>query len=59
MGKDEEFVVLDQDQTAGALLTVKGDEPDPIRLTLQPVGTVAGRLVDEEGILGLRVRFVS
>ena len=58
LGKDEEFVVLDQDQTAGALLTVKGDEPDPIRLTLQPVGTVAGRLVDEEGRPRPSVRFV-
>jgi hypothetical protein len=46
---DEAILVVNQDETAGTLLAVKGDEPDPIAITLQTAGTVTGRLVDEEG----------
>ena len=38
--------------------SVKGDEPDPISITLQPAGTVTGRLVDEEGRPRPNVPFV-
>jgi hypothetical protein len=32
-----------------AFVDIKGGEPDPISVTLQPSGTVIGRLVDEDG----------
>jgi Sigma-70, region 4 len=48
-GSVEQFEVLREDDSAGKLFQVKGDEPDPIRITLQPTGTVTGRLVDEDG----------
>jgi len=43
------ILVDQQDESAGGLLLVNGDEPDPIRMALQPTGSVVGRLVDEEG----------
>jgi RNA polymerase sigma factor (sigma-70 family) len=48
-GKEEPILVVNRDETAGALLVVKGNEPDPISITLQPAATVTGRLVDEKG----------
>ena len=48
-GTAQTILVDQQDESAGGLLLVKGDEPDPIRMTLQPTGSVVGRLVDEEG----------
>ncbi len=48
-GKPETIVVLQAARSLGATLDLKGDEPDPIRLKLQPTGTVVGRLVDEDG----------
>jgi RNA polymerase sigma factor (sigma-70 family) len=48
-GKDEMILVVNPDESAGTLLAVKGDESDPITITLQTAGTVTGRLVDEEG----------
>ncbi len=48
-GKDETILVVNPDETAGTLFVVTGNEPDPISITLQPAGTVVGRLVDEEG----------
>ena len=57
-GKNEAILVVNEDGTAGRLLTVKGDEADPIAITLQPTGTVAGRLVDEEGRPRPNVPFV-
>jgi hypothetical protein len=48
-GKDEPILVVNPNEAAGALLEVRGDEPDPISLSLQPAGTVTGRLVDDEG----------
>jgi RNA polymerase sigma factor (sigma-70 family) len=47
-GSVEEFEVVREDDSAGKLFQVKGDEPDPIRITLDPTGTVRGRLVDDE-----------
>jgi hypothetical protein len=57
-GKDEAILIVNQDETAGTLLAVKGDEPDPISITLQLAGTVTGRLVDEEGRPRPNVPFV-
>ena len=48
-GKDEPILVVNPDETAGTLLVVKGDEPDPISIKLEPAGTVTGRLVDDNG----------
>jgi len=48
-GTDEAILVVQDNEAAGGLLLVKGDEPDPIRITLEPTGTITGRLVDEEG----------
>jgi RNA polymerase sigma factor (sigma-70 family) len=48
-GKAETVVMLQPDRSLAASLELKGDEPDPIRVSLQPAGTVVGRLVDEEG----------
>jgi hypothetical protein len=57
-GKSEAILIVNQDETAGALLAVKGDEPDPIAITLQTAGRVNGRLVDEEGRPRPNVPFV-
>lgn len=48
-GKAETVVVLQADRSLGASLDLKGDEPDPVRITLQPTASVAGRLVNEDG----------
>jgi RNA polymerase sigma factor (sigma-70 family) len=48
-GQPETVVILGEDRALGAFVDVKGDEPDPIRVALQPSGTVTGRLVDEDG----------
>jgi len=48
-GTAQAILVDRPDESAGGLLLVKGDESDPIRLTLQSTGSVIGRLVDEEG----------
>jgi len=48
-GKLESIVVVQKKQGLGAHVKIKGDEPDPIRVTLQKTGTVTGRLVDEDG----------
>jgi RNA polymerase sigma factor (sigma-70 family) len=47
-GSVEEFEVVREDDRAGKLFQVKGDEPDPIRIRLVATGTVTGRLVDQE-----------
>ena len=41
--------VIQESQGLGASVNIKGDESDPIRVVLRPLGTVTGRLVDEEG----------
>jgi hypothetical protein len=48
-GKDEPILVVNPDETAGTMFVAKGDEPDPISVTLQPAATVTGRLVDVKG----------
>ena len=48
-GKPESIVIVQKKQGLGAHIKIKGDEPDPIRVTLQLTGTVVGRLVDEDG----------
>ena len=48
-GKAETVVVFRQDQGLGSFVDIKGNEPDPIRVQLQPTGTILGRLVDEDG----------
>jgi hypothetical protein len=49
-GKAESLVVSHADRSLGARVDLKGDEPDPVRIVLQPCGTVTGRLVDEDGM---------
>jgi RNA polymerase sigma factor (sigma-70 family) len=47
-GRLETIVILELKQSMGASVDIKGDEADPIRVVLQPVGTVTGRIVDED-----------
>jgi hypothetical protein len=48
-GKAESLIVWRSERSLGATIDLKGDEPDPVRLVLQPTGTVTGRLVDDDG----------
>ena len=48
-GKAESLIISHADRSLGATIDLKGDEPDPVRVVLQPCGTVTGRLVDEDG----------
>jgi hypothetical protein len=48
-GKAESLIVWHANRSLGATVDLKGDEPDPYRLVLQPTGTVTGRLIDEDG----------
>ncbi len=48
-GKAESLIISHADRSLGATVDLKGDEPDPVQLVLQPCGTVTGRLVDEDG----------
>ncbi len=48
-GKAESLIISHADRSLGATVDLKGDEPDPIQVVLQPCGTVTGRLVDEDG----------
>ncbi len=57
-GKEEAILVINQEETAGRLLVVKGHEPDSSSITLQSAGTVTGRLVDVEGRPRPNVPFV-
>ena len=43
------MVITQEKQGLGGFVNIKGDEPDPIRVVLRPLGTVIGRLVDENG----------
>jgi hypothetical protein len=64
-GKAESLIVWQADRSLGAQIDLKGDEPDPVRLVLQPTGSVAGRLLDEDGKprpgvqLGIHQRYLS
>jgi RNA polymerase sigma factor (sigma-70 family) len=55
---DQSILIVNRDETAGKLIVVKGDEADPISITLQSAGTVTGRLVDDEGRPRPNVPFV-
>ncbi len=48
-GQPETVVILSENRELAAFVDIKGDEPDPIKVALQPSGTVIGRLVDEDG----------
>jgi RNA polymerase sigma factor (sigma-70 family) len=48
-GKAESIIAWKAGRSLGAVVDLKGDEPDPVRLVLQPTGAVTGRLVDEDG----------
>ena len=48
-GKAEAVIISHVDRSLGATVDLKGDEPDPIRVVLQPTATVTGRLVGEDG----------
>ena len=48
-GTAESMLVVREDQSEGCLLQIKGNEPDPISVKLQPTATITGRLVDENG----------
>ncbi len=48
-GKIKRVIVSTETRNLSAFVDIKGDEPDPIRVVLRPSGTVAGRLVDEDG----------
>ena len=41
-GKAETVVIIRQDQGLAAFVDIKGDEPDPIRVQLQPTGAIEG-----------------
>jgi hypothetical protein len=64
-GKAESLIISQADRSLGATIDLKGDEPDPVRVVLQPCGTVTGRLVDEDGKprpdvkLGIQQRFMT
>ena len=47
--KAETVVIVHEGRSLGAAVNLKGDEPDPMRIVLQPTGTVTGRLLDEDG----------
>ncbi len=48
-GKAESIVIVHEGRSLGAVIDLRGDEPDPVRLVLKPTGSVTGRLVDEDG----------
>ena len=48
-GKGETLMAVHEGRSLGATVELKGDEPDPVRVVLQPTGSVSGRLVDEDG----------
>ena len=48
-GKVETLVMRQAERSLAAFVDLKGDEPDPFPVVLQPAGTVTERLVDQEG----------
>jgi RNA polymerase sigma factor (sigma-70 family) len=52
------LVLLQPDRALGAIHSIRGDEPSPLTISLQPLGAVAGRIVDDSGqpLVRLRVR---
>ncbi len=50
-GKSECTVILHEERGLGGSIDIMGNEAGPIEVTLLPLGTVRGRLVDETGQL--------
>jgi len=48
-GRPETVAIISENREMAAFVNIKGGEPDPIRVVLQPSGTVTGRLVDVDG----------
>jgi RNA polymerase sigma factor (sigma-70 family) len=48
-GKAESIVIVHEGRSIGAVINLKGDEPDPVRIELKPTGAVTGRLIGEDG----------
>jgi hypothetical protein len=48
-GKGEAIAFVHEGRALGAAVELRGDEPDPVRVVMQPTGSVSGRLVDEGG----------
>jgi RNA polymerase sigma factor (sigma-70 family) len=48
-GKAEGIIIVHEGRSLGAVIELKGDEADPVKVALKPTGTVNGRLVDEDG----------
>jgi hypothetical protein len=48
-GKAERMVIYQENLGLGASIDIRGDEPDPIRVTLKPLAVVMGHVVDEDG----------
>ncbi len=48
-GTTEELVFFHEGRSIGASVSLNGNEPDPVRVNLQPTGAVVGRLIDDEG----------
>jgi RNA polymerase sigma factor (sigma-70 family) len=48
-GTPVRVAIVHEARALGAMIDVKGDEPDPITITLRPTGTVTGRLLHEDG----------
>jgi hypothetical protein len=43
------LLFIDKDRKHGAFVTIKGEVQEPLTVRLEPCGSVAGRLVDEDG----------
>jgi RNA polymerase sigma factor (sigma-70 family) len=52
------LVLLQPERSLGAIRSIRGDESSPLKISLQPLGAVTGRVVDEAGqpLARLRVR---
>ena len=49
----------DPESNQAAYLKISGPQPKEIKMTLQPAGTVRGRLVDKQGVALASARFIS
>ncbi len=48
-GQAETIIVSHAGRSLGGMVVLNGDEPDPVRVVLQPTATLTGRLLDEDG----------
>ncbi len=53
------FFAYDPESNQAGYLKIFGPQPKEIKITLQPAGTVRGRLVDKQGVALTSARFVS